>query len=80
MLKWSDYLSWAQLTVKTDHNNLRYLTSIEKGKVYRWALFLGQYDFTIDLISGETNNIADWLSRYAADEDDDESIDQISLR
>ena len=78
--KWSDYLSWSHFTVKTDHNNLRYLISIEKGKVFRWALFLGQYDFTIEFISGETNNIADWLSRYAADEDDDELIDQISLR
>ncbi|EZG42848.1 Gag-pol polyprotein [Gregarina niphandrodes] len=52
--KWRDYVGLAHFTVRTDHNNLRYLTSVDKGKVFRWALALSNYDFTIEFISGET--------------------------
>ncbi|EZG42705.1 putative gag-pol polyprotein, partial [Gregarina niphandrodes] len=79
--KWRDYVGLAHFTVRTDHNNLRYLTNVDKGKVFRWALALSNYDFTIEFISGETNNIADWLSRYAGDDrEEDELLDRMSLQ
>ncbi|EZG55794.1 hypothetical protein GNI_108480 [Gregarina niphandrodes] len=59
-VKWAiekrrDYVSLSHFTVRTDHNNLWYLTSVDKGKVF----LLSDYDFTIEFISGEPNNIAD---------------------
>ncbi|EZG51080.1 putative Pol protein, partial [Gregarina niphandrodes] len=57
--QWRDYVSLSHFTVVTDHNNLRYLVNVDKGKVFRWALYL-------KFISGEQNNVADWLSRYSA--------------
>lgn len=48
------------------------------GKVQRWALFLQQFDILYAHISGETNVIADWLSRSLPDDDEaDVDIDAI---
>ncbi|EZG56544.1 putative enzymatic polyprotein, partial [Gregarina niphandrodes] len=38
--KWRDYASLAHFVVRTDHNHLRYLTNVDTGKVFRWALAL----------------------------------------
>lgn len=51
--RWRDYVCLKKFKVRTDHNNLRFLTSVEKGKVFRWALWLSQYDFEIEFLSGE---------------------------
>ncbi|EZG42955.1 putative polyprotein [Gregarina niphandrodes] len=36
--QWRDYVGLTHFTVVTDHNNLRYLAGVDKGKVFRWAL------------------------------------------
>ncbi len=50
----------------TDHNNLRWLLDAKwsSGKLARWALRLGEYDFTIHHTKGALNAAADALSRY----------------
>ncbi|EZG44569.1 hypothetical protein GNI_145970 [Gregarina niphandrodes] len=66
--KWRDYVSLLH-------------SGVNKGKVFRWALALSDYDFTIEFISDESDNIADWLSRYAGDDEgDDALLDRISLK
>lgn len=78
---WRDYLALSHFTVKTDHNNLRYLITAEKGKVFRWAIYLAQFDFDIQFIKGTQNNVADYLSRYGFHgNDDDETLDKICLQ
>jgi transposase InsO family protein len=76
---WRDYVVLSKFTVRTDHANLRYLVNMDKGKVFRWAIYLAQYDFDLVFINGQTNNVADFLSRHGLlDEDDDELIDTIT--
>lgn len=78
--RWRHYVALTHFTVRTDHNNLRYLANVDRGKVFRWARFLAQYNLTIEFKSGEINYAADWLSRHAAMDDfDDKLIDYISL-
>ena len=50
----------------TDHNNLRWLLDAKwsSGKLARWALRLGEYDFSISHTKGALNAAADALSRY----------------
>lgn len=43
---------------------MRYLTGVDRGKVFRWAISLSQFDSEIVYITGDSNNMADWLSRY----------------
>ncbi|EZG49015.1 hypothetical protein GNI_127740 [Gregarina niphandrodes] len=64
--RWTDYVTLAHFTVKTDHANLRYLTGVDKGKVFQWTSALSRFDFTLEFVSGERNCMADCLSRYAA--------------
>ncbi|EZG68594.1 putative retrotransposon protein [Gregarina niphandrodes] len=78
--KWRDYLGLEKFVVRTDHNNLRYLATVHTGKVQRWALYLAQFNFDIEFLQGSQNNVADWLSRYAApDIDEDDLLDTMGL-
>ncbi|EZG67901.1 putative Gag-pol polyprotein [Gregarina niphandrodes] len=70
--EWCDYVALHHFTVRTDHANLRYLAGADKGEVFRWALALSRFNLTLEFLSGEKNNMADWLSRYAAEECDAE--------
>ncbi|EZG43016.1 hypothetical protein GNI_196360 [Gregarina niphandrodes] len=48
--------------------------------VLRWALALSRFNFTLEFLSGEKNNMADWLSRYVAeDEECDAEIEAMAL-
>ena len=77
--RWCDYVQFTHFTVRTDHDNLRYLTSVDRGKVFRWALWLAQFDFDLVFLSGETNVVADWLSRYSKFDNDDDLIEEIAV-
>ena len=49
--------------IETDHKNLTILDESENAKVQRWKAYLQRYDATWKYIKGETNNIADAMSR-----------------
>ena len=51
------------ILIKTDHSNLQFLRSSVNRRVQRWALILAEFDFTIQYSPGDTNFIADYLSR-----------------
>src|SRR6202044_3331704 len=67
-IKWAlerfkEYVKALPVTVATDHESLRWMDKCENGKVFRWALFIQQFDVEIVHISGQHNVVADWLSR-----------------
>ncbi|KAI3635414.1 hypothetical protein MIR68_006551, partial [Amoeboaphelidium protococcarum] len=59
------YLEGVKFTVHTDHQALRYVFTQPdlSRRMARWMETLANFDFTIMYKSGETNHIADWLSR-----------------
>ncbi len=59
------YLWHCEFKVITDHNPLRWLTSIKnpQGRLSRWLAFLQQYKFDIAYRPGAQNQCADALSR-----------------
>ena len=62
--KFKPYFFGNQVTVFTDHGNLRWLMDQEqKGRLGRWQLYLQQFDFVINYVKGELNPVADCLSR-----------------
>jgi len=61
----------AQTTVHTDHANLIYIRDTVESKVIRWKLELQEYDFTLEYVKGELNEIADFWSRNVRAEVDD---------
>lgn len=66
VMKLDHFLRCRHFVVETDHKNLLYLFSSNVAKVQRWARELQDYDFTVKHISGESNVVADMLSRCFA--------------
>ena len=60
--------------VFTDHKSLEWLENSSVGRIQRWSLFLQQYNTTLLYLPGNTNVIADWLSRKPV-EDGDEAME-----
>jgi hypothetical protein len=50
--------------VQTDHRNLLFLKESSDAKVVRWNMALADYNFTTKYIVGETNVVADAMSRF----------------
>lgn len=63
--KFRYYLHGRRFTLRTDHQALKWLDSARftNAKLERWALALQEYDFVVEYIKGETNVVADHLSR-----------------
>lgn len=61
-----------RIHLRTDHQSLTWMTSSQESKVYRWLLYMQQYDIDITHISGKANNAADYLSRGCADDPEDD--------
>jgi transposase InsO family protein len=59
----SEYLRPARFVLETDHLNLTYIRNSMNARVRRWYLYLLQYQFDIRHIPGDTNVVADALSR-----------------
>ena len=65
-----------RVNVFTDHKNLVYLFHPPKSapkstvsRLYRWVLLLQQYKLTVTHISGESNIVADFLTRWGVSRD-----------
>jgi len=58
-----NYLEGRFFTLRTDHQNLLYISEIGSQKVNRWWYELQQLNFSKEHISGPNNYIADMLSR-----------------
>jgi hypothetical protein len=61
--KWEHFLRGNHFHLFTDHKNLTFLNRPPSEKVMRWRLAIQEYDFSVAYIKGETNNVADALSR-----------------
>ena len=63
--KMRDYLEDYHFTVLTDHQSLKWLEKIDSpsGRLDRWAIELGQWDYEIRYHRGAENHVADALSR-----------------
>ena len=67
-----------RFTIVTDHRLLNYILNSKEptGKITRWALLLGSYDYDIEYRPGRQNGSADALSRrtYETDFSDEDDI------
>ncbi|MCO5561574.1 hypothetical protein L7F22_015194 [Adiantum nelumboides] len=65
LTQWRHYLLGADFTVFTDHQSLRFFLSQKQlsEKQMRWANILSQFYFQIVHVQGQTNVVADALSR-----------------
>lgn len=56
--------------VQTDHKALKFMSSCvqSSARIARWLAFLQEFDLEIEHIPGNTNEVADSLSRNAAEE------------
>ena len=68
--KYHQYLFGRQFQIKTDHKPLthifdesRVVPAMASGRIQRWALILGAYDYQIRYRQGKVNTNADALSR-----------------
>jgi hypothetical protein len=66
--KYRYYLHERKFQLRVDHQALVWLDSarFSNSKLERWALALQEYDYTVEYIKGETNVVADHLSRSCA--------------
>ncbi len=53
----------SKILVETDHSNLKFMDTSSNQRISRWRLVLADFDYEINYIKGETNTIADGLSR-----------------
>ena len=52
-----------KFTIQTDHKNLMFIKTDSNPMVVRWWMALQELDFSIEYIKGDTNSVADALSR-----------------
>lgn len=66
--KWRAYLLGRHFTIFTDHKALEQLDSFKDttGQLFRWSLFLQDFDYTIIYRPGRTHQNADAISRSPA--------------
>ena len=64
----------SEITVFTDHSNLSFLNTSSLQRIQRWKLLIDEFDVTIRYIPGDTNSLADLLSRQAAALEADQSF------
>lgn len=76
--KCAQYLLGRKFEIKTDHKPLVGIFGSKKGlptmsanRLQRWAIYLANFDFVINHISGKNNNCADALSRLTSAKDDE---------
>jgi RNase H-like domain found in reverse transcriptase/Integrase zinc binding domain len=75
LLKWEDKLLGCKIHIVTDHKALEFFKMQQhlNSRQARWMEFLACFDFDINYVKGETNLVADLLSRYHESDHWDES-------
>lgn len=70
--KWSNYLLGQKFLVQTDHKALEQLFKMKEpnSRLTRYRLLIEQYDFDIQYLKGDKNNVADALSRVSLNVND----------
>jgi hypothetical protein len=68
------FIKGSRPLIYSDHKSLEHLTSLNSPKIKRWAMRLSEFNPLVTHISGENNNIADWLSRAVPEDDEDNGI------
>lgn len=63
VLHWESLLLGHKFSVEIDHKNMLWMYKSDTPKVVRWRLRLAPFDFDINHIPGNTNLVADALSR-----------------
>ncbi|PAA78757.1 hypothetical protein BOX15_Mlig016452g7 [Macrostomum lignano] len=73
------YLLGRRFVIKSDHKPLQYLQMDHANpRLQRWAFYLSGYDYEIQYQPGESNTVADGLSRiWASDRPSDLVTDQV---
>ena len=71
------YLLGRKFVLRTDHKALvsllsQVLSKRRESRIERWRGKLSCFDYTVEYIQGQNNQIADWLSRYASPIDHNE--------
>ena len=76
LLKWEDKLLGRRILVVTDHKALEFFKTQRRlnSRQARWMEFLARFNYDITYVRGETNLVADALSRYYESDNWDESI------
>lgn len=69
--KFETYLRGSKVIIKTDHRALTFVKNMNlyNGRVTRWILYLGQFDYEVEHVKGKDNVAVDVLSRYLPDMD-----------
>ena len=68
---WDHFVNGKRFVVETDHRNLVYIHKCKAQKIIRWRIQLQDYDFIIKHVAGTDNVVADFLSRFPANNDDE---------
>ncbi|KAE8245561.1 hypothetical protein A4X06_0g5596 [Tilletia controversa] len=69
LMKWEDQLLGREFVIITDHRSLEYLQTQRtlSGRQVRWLEYLSKFTYKIRYVAGETNVVADYLSRFWED-------------
>ena len=64
--KFETYLRGSKVIIRTDHKALLFVKTwkLYNSRVTRWLLYLEQFDYKIEYITGKSNVVPDILSRY----------------
>ena len=52
-----------KFTLRTDHRNLLHISENSNPMIVRWYMASSEYSFDLEYIKGESNNVADTMSR-----------------
>lgn len=77
---WRHFLYRRHFTIRTDHRSLEHFVQQPQlnNRQRRWAELLADYDFTIQYQSGDTNVVADILSRNPLYDEGQRSLSHMS--
>jgi len=77
LLRWEDKLIGLSFTIVTDHKALTFFKEAPytTQRRMRWWEYLSRFDYRIEYVKGESNKVADSLSRYYMSDSPDEEHD-----